>query len=438
MAKQLIGMSRLLQLEQEIRQASSIEVLSFIAVNDIYRVVPFDHAVFWQARSGRITAVSGALKIEDTAAQIDWLTRLAAHLAERPGSEPAAVVPDDLPIRFKADAARYLSGRALALPLDGPRATRWGLLILMRADEFNEVETKLFARLGSALGTTAAALAGPRPVSPARMRRRELIVAALVVSGLAMLVPVRLSVLADARVVPIDPVVITAPIEGVIQSIRIRPNDRVEAGDKLLEFDPRELAATREVALKRVAVLSAEARRAEEKAFVDPDARAELARRRAELAEGETELAYAAERLSRVSVVAPERGIALFEDPQDLIGRPMKIGERIMQIADPKAAKLEVHLSAEDASVVSPGSEVELFLATAPRSPVPARLTKLSYTPRNLPNQTLAFFADAAFAGNDMPRLGLTGTAKVYGEKAPLYYILCRKPLAWLRRVTGF
>ena len=82
MAKQLIGMSRLLQLEQEIRQASSVEVLSFIAVNDIYRVVPFDHAVFWQAKSSRITAVSGALKIEDTAAQIDWLTRLGAHLAE--------------------------------------------------------------------------------------------------------------------------------------------------------------------------------------------------------------------------------------------------------------------------------------------------------------------------------------------------------------------
>jgi hypothetical protein len=36
-----------------------------------------------------------------------------------------------------------------------------------------------------------------------------------------------------------------------------------------------------------------------------------------------------------------------------------------------------------------------------------------------------------------LPRIGLKGTAKIYGDWAPLIYHVCRKPLAWLRRTTG-
>jgi hypothetical protein len=36
-----------------------------------------------------------------------------------------------------------------------------------------------------------------------------------------------------------------------------------------------------------------------------------------------------------------------------------------------------------------------------------------------------------------MPRIGLRGTAKIYGEKVTLFYYLARRPLAAARQFLG-
>jgi multidrug resistance efflux pump len=207
----------------------------------------------------------------------------------------------------------------------------------------------------------------------------------------------------------------------------------------LVRFDPTEFRAAQDLALKRVAVLAADQLRTEQKGFLDDRARAEIGIARARLAEGEAELAFATDRLARIAVDAPADGVVLIENPHAWIGRPVRIGERIMAIADPNRVRLEAHVAVEDALVVVPGAAVSLFLASEPSRPVPAKITRMSYDARLLPNQTLAFIAEANFeAGMPAPRLGLTGTAKIYGEYRPLYYVLLRKPLAALRRLTGF
>ena len=129
----------------------------------------------------------------------------------------------------------------------------------------------------------------------------------------------------------------------------------------------------------------------------------------------------------------------MLEDKNQWLGRPVKIGERIMSLADPKAVRLEIQVPVEDALVASTGAEVELFLAIAPAKPVRAKLTRMSYEAKLLPNQTSAFVGEASFAdAAGLPRLGLTGTAKIYGTRAPLAYALLRRPLAHLRRLLGF
>ena len=110
-----------------------------------------------------------------------------------------------------------------------------------------------------------------------------------------------------------------------------------------------------------------------------------------------------------------------------------------MSLADPTKAKLKIDISVDDALIVERGTEVEFFLTIAPTNPVKAKLTNVSYDAQLLPNQTTAFRAEAEFLPNEgMPRLGLTGTAKVYGERAPLIYAVLRKPLASIRRLIGF
>ena len=38
---------------------------------------------------------------------------------------------------------------------------------------------------------------------------------------------------------------------------------------------------------------------------------------------------------------------------------------------------------------------------------------------------------------NKLPRIGLRGTAKVYGSKVSLFYYLFRKPITFMRQLIG-
>jgi len=438
-SRQVLGLSRLLQLEGELRAADSGRSLDFIAVNDAHRLVSYDHALIWRARKGAVTAISGGLIVDRHAPQIAWFGRLARHLLSREGrTKPLDVRPDDLPVGLRQGYARWIAGAALWIPLIGPRGSNEGGLIVLRAEGFALAERRILARVGGAVGHAIAAVEGPK--RRFRLGAKPLASLAALAAACAIgAVPVPLTVLAEAKVAPINPTIVAAPLDGVIKSILVEPNDLVEAGRSLVEFDPTELNAQREVAAKHVAVLTADWQRLEQKAFADDRARADVSVARSRLAEGESDLAYAVDRLKRADVKASNGGVVMIEDRNQWLGRPVKVGERILSLADPNSVRLEIDVPVEDALEATAGAQVDFFLAIAPAKPVRAKLTRLSYEARLLPNQTSAFVGEAAFAaGGAPPRLGLTGTAKIYGEQVPLVYALLRRPLAHLRRVLGF
>ena len=437
-ARQVLGLSRLVQLEGELRAADSGRAIDFIAVNDTHRVVSYDHALIWRARAGTVTAVSGGLIIDKHAPQIVWFGRLARHLASHAEGAVALVVqPDRLPSSLRADYAQWIPGRAVFLPLAAPHGAIEGGLILMRGEPFGDSEQRILARLGGAVGHAIAAVEGPR--RRFRIGLKPLMAAGIVGAAAAGVIPVPLTVLAEAKVTPIDPTIVAAPLDGVIKTILVQPNELVRAGQSLIAYDSVELIAQRDVAAKHVAVLTADWQRLEQKAFADDKARAGLAMARSRLSEGESDLAYASDKLGRAEVKVSAGGVVMLEDRNQWLGRPVKIGERILSIADPDKVRLEIQVPVEDALVATPGAKVEFFLAIAPSKPVPAELTRMSYEARVLPTQTSAFTGEADFASaGPPPRLGLTGTAKIYGETVPLAYALLRRPLAHLRRLLGF
>ncbi len=437
-SRQLLGLSRLIQIEGDLRQADSVAGVDFIAVNDTNRVVSYDHALIWRSRARGISAISGGLMVERTAPQIGWFGRLARH-AEMT-FEPAVttdIAAESLSASLAEGCRRWIPAAATWVPLTGPRGRQEGGLILLRAEPFSEPERRILVRLGSAIGQAIVALQAPR--SRFQLRSAPLaFVALLAVSGLGLL-PVPLTVLAEAKVTPIDPSVVAAPLDGVIKDILVQPNEHVLPGRVLVQLDTTELAAQRDNASKHVAVLTADWQRIEQKAFADDKARAEVAVARSRLAEGESDLSYAVDRLGRADLRASAAGVVLLEDRTQWLGRPVKVGERILSLANPQSVRLEIQVPVEDALVVNTGAEVEFFLAVSPAKPVRARLTRISYDARIMPNQMMAFIGEAAFVeAGEKPRLGLTGTAKISGETVPLVYALLRRPLAHLRRVLGF
>jgi HlyD family secretion protein len=440
LTKQVLGLGRLAQLELDVRQADSPIAVAFIAANDTHRVVSYDHALVWLAETGRIVTISGGLKIDPAAPQIRWYTECARHLAA--STTAPDIVPVDaarLPSRLRDEAARYLPAHTVWIPCTGPKSQIAGGLFLLRDTPVTAPEQRLLSRLGSAYGSAITALSAPSHVRTAWWSRKSRWLAAAAVAALiALATPMHMIALVEAKVVPADPKIVAAPIDGVIQRVLVTPNEAVEPGRQLVRYDLTELAAAEDVAARRVNVLFADRRRAEAQGVRDPKARAEIGTLMARLAEGEIEFAHAQNRRERAAVTAQDAGIALLDDPIAWEGRPVRVGERILAIADPRRVRLEIYVPTEDAVVAETGADVDFFLASAPASPIRARILKISHEARALPNQTVAFVAEAAFDGIDaVPRLGLTGTAKIYGARAPFAYLLARKPLAAIRRLLG-
>ena len=140
-----------------------------------------------------------------------------------------------------------------------------------------------------------------------------------------------------------------------------------------------------------------------------------------------------------MEVQAPRAGVVIFGDKSEWIGKPVVVGERIMEVANPEEFELKIDLPVEDAIVLREGAEVEVFLNASPLQAIPATLRHASYHATILPTNVLAYRVEAEFTeSSEDIRIGWQGTAKVYGEQVTLFFYLFRRPLGVLRQTLGF
>jgi len=218
----------------------------------------------------------------------------------------------------------------------------------------------------------------------------------------------------------------------------VQPNQLIQKGEVIFTLDDTTLRNRREVGAQALAVARADALLSTQKAFDSDQAKGELGTVLGRVREREAEVAYLDEMLARVEVRAPTGGVAVYGDPNDWIGRPVVTGERILLLADPKDAGVLVWLPVADAINLNTGAEMRLFLHVAPLSPLAARLTQTSYQATLSPEGVASYRIRGAFDGPAAEaRVGLKGTAKLYGRRVFLGYVLFRRPLAAVREWTG-
>lgn len=81
---------------------------------------------------------------------------------------------------------------------------------------------------------------------------------------------------------------------------------------------------------------------------------------------------------------------------------------------------------------------MRLFLNVAPNAAQEAQLTQIGYRAALTPDNVMAYRLRASFTEDDAQRrVGLKGTAKLYGKRTLLVAYLLRKPLATLRVWLG-
>ncbi|MBV4502618.1 efflux RND transporter periplasmic adaptor subunit [Pseudomonas shirazensis] len=420
-----------LGLQRQARQAATAEQLGFTMVNDGQALFGFRHAALLIA--GKVQALTGISVVEANAPFVAFVERAAARLHSR-GAEAGPVDPTELDEQTVGEWQALSAAHACWLPLNDREGETFGGLWLAREQSFSEAELTLLGQLAE---TYAHAWLALRPGKPWRLRwPRRRIAMVLGAALLMLLVPVRQAVLAPAEVVPLGGRVVAAPLDGVVAEIRVKPNQRVEAGELLVRLDATTLKAQADVAERSLGVAEAELKASTQRAFSDAQSNARLDLLAARVEQKRAELDYARQLLARSEIRAERAGIAVFADAERWTGKPVQTGERLMQIADPNQAQLRMELPVGDAIALQPGAEVALFLDSDPLQRHVASLERAAYEAQLTAAGQLAYRLDASFT-EPPPRIGLRGTAKLYGARAPLVYYLLRKPLAALRQGLG-
>lgn len=423
-----------LGLERQARRAGNVEQLAFAMVNDGQALFGFRHAALLIA--GKVQALTGISVVEPNAPFVAFVERAVSQLLDQARfSDAHSVDPERLDEQVRVDWQSLSANQAYWLPLKNRQNETFGGLWLAREQAFSEAEQSLLSQLAD---TYAHAWLALQPRKPWRLRwpRKKLLAVAAALS-LILLVPVRQSVLAPAEVVPQGGRVVAAPLDGVIAEFLVKPNQRVVEGELLVRFDATSLKAQADVAERVLGVAEAELKANAQRAFADAESSSRIDLLAARVEQKRAERDYARQLLARSEVRAERSGITVFADAQHLTGKPVQTGERLMQIADPTQAELRIELPVGDAIALQPGAEVALFLDSDPLNRHDAQLERSAYEAQTTAAGQLAYRLDASFVGAP-PRIGLRGTAKLFGDRAPLAYYLMRRPLAAARQSLGF
>lgn len=257
--------------------------------------------------------------------------------------------------------------------------------------------------------------------------------------ALLIFLPVRLTIIAPGEIVANQPVIVRAPIDGVLDRFYVEPNSLVKQGQNLFSYDNAALLAKAEGAKQSYLSAEAEYRQTSIASLADSKQKVNLAVLQAKANEKKAEYQYLAGLVQRSVMTAPFDGWAIFDDPADQIGKPIAVGEKIMMLADPDDVEIQAWISLSDMIDIKRGAKVSLYLNPNPFGAVTGYVKYITYEPVQLPDGQYGYRLRAFIPKSEAsPRLGLKGTLKVSGSYVPVFYWVLRKPLAQIRQFIGF
>lgn len=250
---------------------------------------------------------------------------------------------------------------------------------------------------------------------------------ALALAGL-LLWPVPDRVTAQAVIEGRQRQLLTAPFEGFLGQVLVRPGDRVRQGQLLARLDDRDLRL--EQARYRSERDQAAGRLRQ--AMAEREAAA-MALALAEVQQAEAQLALVEAKLARTQLLAPVDGLVVSGDWVQQIGAPVETGKELFEIAAGSGYRVVLHVPDRDIARVRPGQPGALRLAGQPQAVYPFRVATVTAT-ASVQETVNGFRVEADWVGA-VPALspGMQGVGKVETGRANLLTVWTRSSLDWLR-----
>lgn len=255
---------------------------------------------------------------------------------------------------------------------------------------------------------------------------------------LTLIIRVPLRIVAPSEVVPKKPIVIAAPIEGIIAEVLVRPGQAVEKGEILVEYDKRIFEQEYKGAQKETQIAQAELNRGLTLGLHDEKSLVEVSELELKLEKAKIRQKLIEVQLKKLTVQAPENGVVIMQNPEEWRGKPVRVGEKIVTLGNPKETQVKAWISEADNIPVDLETTINVYLNVSPEKSLPAKITFIANESVLNEAQIPSFIAEADWTEkNETARLGLKGTAVIYGESVSLLYYILRKPISSFRRITG-
>lgn len=445
---------KLLALSKKIRESRDLKDFAFLAVNETLEVVEYKQAVFWTEQNGRIEfrAISGNQILDSQSAYAQSLKKIIKDIRdssvektespeEKHGQDIISFDKRDLEQEFPQTVKNIAAQSVSLVRLRSWSGETIGGLWLEHdsvPDEQNHLLLQEIAELYAFVLEKFARtnLVGMAGTYWKNKKIKMVLMAAFVVF---LLFPVRLSVTAPAEIVPENPGVIAIPFDGVLDTVLVNPGDKIEQGQIVAQMDKTALKARLANARESLNTIQSELSGARRLAMSNPDKKKELALLQAEIALKKVDLERAKDQLNKSDIRAPRDGVAIFSSVNELKGKPMGIGERVMMIADPDQKLLQIRVPSQSMISIVEDIPVSFHMNVSPLKSYKAGIKNIGYQATPDPDGLLTYKIRASLSETDKAalRLGWQGSGKVYGSWSILSYAILRRPLIFLRKVSG-
>jgi putative peptide zinc metalloprotease protein len=229
---------------------------------------------------------------------------------------------------------------------------------------------------------------------------------------------------------PGERAVLTAHVDARVEDVMVDEGQHVEAGTPVAALRALEVEAQRAKAVSQLQLSSANATTAQLR-YTD------YASAEAERQQWSEVARVAGERVRRLSVTAPIRGIVVSPRVRDLRGTFLTEGSRIAEIQDVSTMRARIYVDDTDMRSSSGISQVAIKL-TSGNSAMRGRIEKISPAPED-PDPGLIdpskykglkppphYVVDVLLQNDGSLRSGMTGEAKLFGERKSIIGLLFR------------
>ncbi len=441
-----IKIARLITLEKKFRNAESETELGFICANELRSIVDYNF-LFLLNRSSinrlKVNTISDLSVIDRTAPTVTFIEGLLNKKGMINSDEVSAISLQSLDLdKVNLNIPENFPNHLVFVPLSSRIEKNIGYLVLVRTEPVKSSEKDLLLHISESFSHALTAFGSKKTVLTSISRMFTGWVKWLVIASITvvMFFPISMSALAPVEVVAKNPTIVTSPVNGVVENVLIKTNENVKPGTELVKLDDLNFKNQYEIALQKLEVAEAELLRVKQSSFSNEDDKARLVELSTEVGLRKKEAAYAEEQLKYSIISAEREGIAVVEDFTDWQGRPVTIGEKILTIADPQRIEFQIFLPTKDSLLIKKEARVKVFLDSDPLNSLEGEVLRTSYKPALTAENILAYqiFAKLDENQGEVPRIGLRGTAKIYGEKTSIFYYIFRVPINLTRQFLGF